>query len=202
MPNTYAIIICVDYSSAFNTIVPPKLYNKLILMNIDVSMCHWILDFLLNRPQFVKINSKLSTTITLNTGAPQGCVLSPLLFSLFTNDCVSTHPSVCVIKFSDDTTVEGLIQNADESMYRAEVERLAGWCEENNIELNVSKTKEIVIDFRKNKPLYEPLSLMGKLEIVTSFQFLGTVISDNLCWDKHIMSVVSKAQQRMFFFLR
>ena len=41
----------------------------------------------------------------LNTGAPKGCVLSPLLYSLFTHDCVATHASNSIIKFADDTTV-------------------------------------------------------------------------------------------------
>ena len=65
-----------------------------------------------------------------------------------------------MIKFSDDTTLEGLIHNSDESAYRGEVERLAGWCSEIDLELNVSKTKEMVFDFRKKKrPLFHSLSL-------------------------------------------
>ncbi len=49
--------------------------------------------------------------------------------------------------FADDTTVVGLISNRDETNYRSEVSRLAGWCSDNNLSLNVEKTKEIVVDF-------------------------------------------------------
>ena len=80
-------------------------------------MCNWILDFLLDRSQIVRVGNLVSDMITLNTGAPQGCVLSPLLFTLFTNDCRSSKESVIVVKFSDDTTVSGLISNNDESLY-------------------------------------------------------------------------------------
>ncbi|KAI3358887.1 hypothetical protein L3Q82_015279 [Scortum barcoo] len=60
------------------------------------------------RPQAVWMGSTTSSTLTLNTGAPQGCVLSPLLYSLFTHDCVATHSSNTIIRFTDDTTI-GLI---------------------------------------------------------------------------------------------
>ncbi len=43
----------------------------------------------------------------------------------------------------------GLISNRDETNYRSEVSRLAGWCRVNNLSLNVEKTKEIVVDFRR-----------------------------------------------------
>jgi hypothetical protein len=51
------------------------------------------------------------------------------------------HASNSIIKFADDTTVVGLITNNDETAYREEVRALGVWCQENNLSLNVSKTK-------------------------------------------------------------
>ncbi len=158
----YVRLLFIDYSSAFNTIVPTKLAVKLSDLGLNTSLCDWIQDFLTARPQVVKVGQFTSNSITLNIGAPQGCVLSPLLYSLYTHDCVSSHSSTPIVKFADDTVVLGLINNDDEAAYLDEVERLTSWCQDNCLSLNVSKTKELIVDFRKRQQQsYTPLMISG-----------------------------------------
>ncbi len=88
------------------------------------------------------MGNNTSSPLTLNTGAPQGCVLSPLLYSLYTHDCTATHSSNVIVKFADDTTVIGLITDNDETAYREEVSTLTKWCQENHLSLNIDKTKD------------------------------------------------------------
>ena len=68
-------------------------------------MCAWILDFLTARPQVVRVGGHTSHTLILSTGVPQGCVLSPLLYSLYTHDCAARHNSNTIVKFADDMVV-------------------------------------------------------------------------------------------------
>jgi gmma-aminobutyric acid receptor subunit gamma len=119
-------------SSALNTIVPSKLIIKFETLGLDPALCDWVLDFLTGCPQVVKVGNNISTPLIL-TGVPQGCVLSPLLYSLFTHDCVAMHTFNSIIKFTDDTTVVGLITINDETAYREEVRALGVWCPENNL---------------------------------------------------------------------
>ncbi len=130
-------ILFVDFSSAFNTIIPDTLQNKLTQLSVPTSICQWITSFLTDRQQLVRLGKYTSNTHTISTGAPQDCVLSPLLFPLYTNDCTSKDPSVKLLKFADDTRLIGLIQ--DESAYRQQVKQLAVWCSLNNLELNTLK---------------------------------------------------------------
>ncbi|KAK3532060.1 hypothetical protein QTP86_006807 [Hemibagrus guttatus] len=110
-PLSYARKLFVDFSSAFNTIVLALLRDKLFQLNVPDSMCSWITDFLTDRRKFVRLGTHVSDLQHISTGSPQGCVLSALLFSLYTNGCTSGHQSVKILKFADDTTLIGLISD-------------------------------------------------------------------------------------------
>ena len=199
-PKTYARILFMDFSSAFNTINLVKLTNKLLDMNIDPCICHWIHSFLSHRQQKVKINNITSHPLYLSTGAPQGCVLSPWLFSLYTNLLTSHYNSVNIYKYADDTTIIGLITNNNESDYRAQINQTITWCTDNNLLLNSSKTKELIIDFRRQPNPKTPIIISGEPVITTdSFKFLGTHISNNLKWKNNSDYIYKKANQRLFF---
>ncbi|KAF7657612.1 hypothetical protein LDENG_00025020, partial [Lucifuga dentata] len=129
------------YSSAFNTIIPSKLISKLIDLGLETSICSWIFDFLTGRPQVVRIGSHTSSSLILNTGTPQGC----------TYDCAAKHSSNIIFKYADDTTILGLITDNNETAYREEVKALNSWCQDNNLSLNVSKTKEMIVDYRRQQ---------------------------------------------------
>ncbi|XP_074532359.1 uncharacterized protein LOC141795402 [Halichoeres trimaculatus] len=151
---TYTQMLFVDYSSAFNTILPLKL----------------------------------------------GCVLSPLLYTLYTSDYTSAHPSNTIIKFADVTTVVGLISGGDESAYRAKVEQLTGWCRDNNLLLNTAKTKELFIDFQRTKTDIPPLHINGEcVEKVEDFCYLGVHLEKDLNWTVNTSELLKKAQQRLHF---
>ena len=76
--NTYLRMLFIDYSSAFNTILPSKLITKLRTLGLNTSLCNWILDFLTGRYQVVRV----CTNISRHTDPqhPQRCMLSPILY--------------------------------------------------------------------------------------------------------------------------
>uniref|UniRef100_A0A8C6LAW8 Reverse transcriptase domain-containing protein n=1 Tax=Nothobranchius furzeri TaxID=105023 RepID=A0A8C6LAW8_NOTFU len=198
-PGTSVRMLFIDFSSAFNTIIPNIFVAKLINLNLPPTTCGWIKDFLTICPQAVRFGDKRSSTLMLSTGSPQGCVLSPLLFTIYTHDCIPIPRSNKIIKFADDTTLVGLIHNNDDAAYRDEVCHLSEWCDDHNLSLNIKKTK-MVIDFRRSRNAPSPLCIKGaEVERVPSFKFLGIYISEDLSWTINTTALVKKAQQRLYF---
>ncbi len=126
-------------------------------------------------------------------------MLSPILHSLFTHDCIPVHGSN---KFADDTTAIGLISGNDETAYRDEVQHLATWCANNNLALNSQKTKELIVDHRRTKkdPTQTPIYIDGaEVECVANFKFLGVHLSEDLSWTLNTSILIKKARQRLYF---
>ena len=110
-------------------------------MNVDAYTILWILDYLTNRPLCQTGISLTSDLVYTNTGGPEGTCLSPLLFTLCTADCWSTHDKCQTDKFADDTVQIGQITDDDERHYRQAITDFAQWCDNNFLELHVGKIK-------------------------------------------------------------
>ena len=105
-----------------------KIVEANIIANIQKTHCNML--FPPDDSQPSSVSALLGLHLTCNTGPPQGCFLSPLLYCLYTHDCIATHSSTSIIKFVDDMMVVGLISNNDERAY------LDAWCQTNHLTLN------------------------------------------------------------------
>ncbi|KAF7645183.1 hypothetical protein LDENG_00208800 [Lucifuga dentata] len=175
--------------------LPQVLLGKLRQMEVNPYIIKWYHSFL-DRQQQVKVNSTLSELQTISVGAPQGCISSPLLFTLYTNDCRNQNENNYIIKFSDDTVILSLLeQGSDASLYKAEIEKFVEWCDTHNLLLNVEKTKEMVLD-PKSVGECEPISIKAE------YKYLGVTVDQSLCWMGHVEYVCSRICQRLHFLRR
>ena len=195
-----ARVMFFDFSSAFNTIQPHLLVNKLLDINVPCGLIQWTLDYLTNRSQYVKIGqSSTSNVISSSTGAPQGTVLAPFLFTLYTSDCRSQSSKCPLIKFADDTALIGLISKDDDRAFLSQVDSFVNHCDTNYLELNVSKTKEMVIDFRQARSDPQPVDIKGSaVARVETYKYLGIVLNNKLSWGDHVDLIVKKLNSRMY----
>ena len=195
----HARLLFIDFSSAFNTIQPHVLVEKLErLFCLDAGLVGWIFDFLTNRTQQVKVNGSLSSLISSSTGSPQGCVLSAFLYILYTNDCLSRHANRFIIKYADDSIIVSLLDD-DEVVHGPVLNDFLSWCKDAYLELNVSKTKEMCVDFRKSSPVPLNSVVHGQpVDLVTSYKYLGTTFDSKLRFDVNCDILCKKGQQRLY----
>lgn len=196
-------ITFLDFSSAFNTIQPKILKHKLMEMGVDSHMVDWIVDYLTERPQYVRLGDCRSDTVVSSTGAPQGTVLSPVLFTLYTSDFQYNSESCHVQKFADDTAIVGCVRNGQEEEYRKLIQDFVIWCNSNYLRLNITKTKEMVVDFRRSRPNMEPVIINGEcVEQVKTYKYLGVQLDEKLDWTANTDALCRKAQSRLYFLRR
>ena len=91
-----------------------------------------------------------------------------------------------------------LKNNIDELNYVKEIESFTEWCTENFLELNVNKTKEMVIDFRNKKtPITSIVINNEAVEVVSSYKYLGTVIDYKFNGTENSKLLYGKAVKRI-----
>ncbi|CAJ1076393.1 hypothetical protein L3Q82_010059 [Xyrichtys novacula] len=162
------------------------------------------MDYLTDRPQFVRPQNCVSDMVVCSTGAPQGTVLSPFLFTLYTSDFSYNSGSCHLQKFSDDTAIVGCVSSWDEQEYRTVITDFVNWCGTNHLQLNASKTKEMVVDFRRRRtPQTVPVNIQRlDIEMAESYRFLGVHLNNKLDWSTNTDVLYKKGQSRLYLLRR
>jgi hypothetical protein len=99
---------------------------------------------------------------------------------------MAAHDYNTINKFADDTVVVGLITDNDEPTYREVVRNLSVCCQDNNLYLNVSKTRELIMDYRKRRGEHAPIPIdRAAVERVESFKLFSVHITKELTCSTH-----------------
>ena len=198
----YVAVLFPDVSKAFDTVNHALLVSKLQHLGLSDSSLSWFRSYISERSQVTSVSNVHSSLGFPVSGVPQGSVLSPTLFSAFINDFPDALPPDSTVLFADDTTI--FIVGKDPKLLIDSLQScldLANtWMSNNSLKLNVSKTKCMLIRSprSKNPPPTLDIQLCGcRIEQVTSFKFLGVIISDALCRKTHITHITRKVSQQV-----
>ena len=168
-------------------------------MNVNAKRIVWIQSSLSNRLQYVNFNGTLSDVIEINTGAPQGCVLSAVLFIIYASDCRSLYKHV-IAKYADDTVIKGLVSNEEDvSTYIHAINHFVDWCDNSFLNLNVKKTTEMIVDYSKSPNELMPVNIKGdNVEVLKEYKYLGNVIDHKLKGNLYVSQIHKKCDQRLY----
>ena len=196
------IAIFLDLSKAFDTLNYDILIQKLKYYGIaDISFT-WFRSYILNRNQFVTFKHCKSETLETKTGVPQGSILGPLLFIIYTNDIVNVSNYFEPIIYADDTslinTLLNLNKTEDIATLNNEFNKIYQWLTINKLTLNISKTKYMIFTSKNRTPVTCSLKVNNiQIEKVSEFSFLGITLNDNLTWHNHINKIANKISRNI-----
>ena len=180
---------------------------KISRLGVSPVAHEWFKSYLADRSQYVRIGTTTSTTAPLTHGIPQGSVLSPFLFNIYT-DSLPSIPEFCNLESYVDDSKEYLsvslpILDCSLSTLEDDLHRVFEWCCKNSLLINPDKTKMMVIGSQQLLQQLEhtvSIDFIGKtLEPVAQVKDLGTTLDSNLKYNEHIQrlscSCISKLCQ-------
>ena len=195
-------VVYFDFAKAFDSVNHDILLLKLKnFYKVDGILLKFITNYLKDRAQRVVIGSESSSTLTVNSGVPQGSILGPLLFVLFINDLPShLSEGTDVVLYADDTKIwRKILSPLDCSTLQTDIDSLNDWAVKNKMKFHPSKCKVLSITSRQT-PLNPPFAynLGGTLlESVISEKDLGVDITPKLNWNMQCDRIYSKACQQL-----
>ena len=198
----YTLGVFLDLSKAFDTIDHDILLYKLEKYGIRGHSNQWFKSYLSSRSQQVKYNDVRSKALPVRCGVPQGSVLGPLLFIIYTNDIHRSLSESCCILFADDTTV--YMTDKDQGKLAVsmtqDIHTLCDWFKANKLSLNLDKTNCIMFHPKGHNIDHDFKLIIGNstINLVSDTKFLGLFIDEQLNWSTHLTKVRLKISSGLF----
>ena len=188
--------IFIDFKKAFDTVDHKILFSKLEHYGIRGPALQWLKSYLTSRQQYSYVNGKESTMQKITYGVPQGSVLGPLLFLIYTNDIGNCTDSKIRL-FADDTNsfVNSDSYTGLKKIITSTLKEIFKWCSDNKLTINIDKTCYSIF----HKPNQKIPALLNNIKINNNIikreeksKYLGILIDETLSFKPHITELITK----------
>ena len=204
-------MVLLDFSRAFDSINIPLLLAKLVYYGFEPGTVNWFSSYLHDRIQVVGVNKQdgsrsFSAPCSVNRVVPQGSILGPLLFILYTADVCKNIKFCKYHLYADDIQVYLSFDpsESDEAVAKinTDLQNIALWSEVNALVLNPSKSKFMILGSERrmdriviNKP---DINILSKsVQRVREARNLGVRMDDGLRFEGHVLEIVRNCFYRL-----
>ena len=210
-----SFVVALDISKAFDRVWHKSLLSKLPSFGFSPSICSLLLNYLSDRSLSVMVDGSVSPPKSINSGVPQGCVLSPTLFLCFINDLLSIS-SNHIHSYADDSTLHSstmfpkgpsinsrLASRVDTiSSLNDDLERIAGWGADNLVNFNDQKTQFMLMSLSNLADDPQVIFKNTVIRPTKTLNLLGLTISSNLSWKPHLQQIAKSASAKLGILFR
>ena len=205
-------VVCIDQSAAFDVVSHNLLLEKLKLYGFGNDELDWIKSYLSDRSQCVCIDGELSDLLPIHHGVPQGSILGPLLFTMYTNELPEVgskeeqtdtqtdqylqwppYQSGELVNFADDATFSSTAKNAGElsDILSEKYGYVAEFLTANQLKINDDKTHIMIMTSGRPRAIEAANQVVlrtptSEVKTIRKEKLLGCVIQNNCKWSEHI----------------
>ena len=193
-------ILLWDLSAAYDTLSPKLLCDKLSIYGFDRLSCKWFESFLTGRSQCVKIGKIMSSSKALESGVPQGGILSPMIFTVYGAELEEWTKKSTIFSYADDTSSSCKAKTVEEvvRMLEEDAEQILKFMASNGLVANPTKTTLLVLNNRMEEEVKVKVGESYITQEKTT-KLLGVNIDDELGWKNQVYGkggVISTLNQR------
>jgi hypothetical protein len=206
-----SILVLLDYSRAFDTVNSSLLMAKLTYYGFDAPSLKWFSSYLSGRSQKVVVtrsdgSKHFSKDTPINKGVPQGSILGPILFILYTADLPKCIKNNEYHLYADDLQIYRTFESCNTKVavnnINDDLIRVDEWSLANGLVLNPNKTKFLIMGTKNQISDINAHSLDIKLkdvliERVTETRNLGVLMDSDLKFENHVLATVKSCYYRL-----
>ncbi|GBM87341.1 putative RNA-directed DNA polymerase from transposon BS [Araneus ventricosus] len=196
----YIIAASLDISSAYDSVWPDGVVYKALQIGLSGHTARWIHEFLTNRTLQVLWSGKLSASFTSNRGVPQGCCISPYLFTIYLHDVFEIiPPGVTCLIHADDICIicsDPSLQNVNTKL-QITIQKIQIWCQTWKLKLDPTKSTVVNFSNKRQTPNFQISVDNVYIPWSNNMKVLGIFFSANLSFNCHFNYVAKKALKRL-----
>lgn len=194
----FLVGLFLDISSAYDNVLLSVLRQKLLQLSVPVKLVNFISNLFSARSVQVKFENNFLPPRMLWKGLPQGSVLSPLLYSIYTSDLDLSVNSFCdILQYADDLVLYVSSKDIDDASSRlnSALFYLGEWLENHGLSLSIAKSSVTVFTRRRHIPDIS-ISFNGQeVPVKDHSKFLGVILDSKLSGVHHLNHVVKKCEK-------